>query len=241
MIRIEFKLLQSRKLLLPASVLLFAIVLLAFVSYWTGAEQKQLEGTVLASFIAIRATQSSIIALFFLFWMMQFTIHLQNSGYYKMLLLFGWQRKKLFLYSIFQIAIYALLFMLINFVGFAILSVFYGTNPLQLVFNTNINALLSQFFYLFLTGVFAVTLGTLKSNYVMVLPIFIYWILEGWLKSILKRKFELEIGNYFPLQASKQIISENLLNYTQMMFVGIYVFLFLGLLHYSLQRKMYLT
>lgn len=239
MIGIELKLLKSKKLILPVTILLIALLLLAFASYWTGAERKQLEGTSLAGFLAIQASQSGIIALFFLFWILQFSIHLQNSGFYKMLLLFGWQREKLFVFTIFQVAFNALLLMLLNYVSYSLLSLFYGTNPFQLLINSDVNALLAQYFYLILIGVFAMTLGSLKASYVMILPVFVYWTLEGWLSSILKKKLELEIGDFLPLQAIRQIVSESLLSPIQSLFIGFYVILFLFILHFSIQRKMF--
>ncbi len=239
MFRTELKLIKSRKLIIPASILLLALLFLAFFACWSGADKKQLEGVALASFLAIRATQSGTIALFFLFWMLQFSIQLQNSGFYKMLLLFGWQRKQLFLYTIFQIAIYAFLLMLLNFVAFSLLSLFYNTNPLQLLVNSNINALLSQYFHLLIIGLLAVVLSFLKANYVLILPVFIYWILEGWLNSLLNKKFELDFSGFFPLQASRQIISENLLSPMQIAIIGFYTLVFILILHFSIQKKMF--
>ncbi len=240
MFRTELKLIKSRKLILPASILLLALLFQAFFAYWSGAENKQLEGAALASFLAIRATQSGITALFFLFWMLQYSIHLQNSGYYKMLLLFGWQRRQLFLYTIFQIGLYAFLLILLNFVAFSLLSVFYGIHPLQLLVNSDINSLLSQYFYLLIIGLLAVVLSFLKANYVLILPVFIYWILEGWLNSLLKKKFEMNFGDFLPLQATRQIISENLLNPSQIVLIGLYALIFVLILSFSIDKKMFL-
>ena len=239
MFRIELKLLNSRKLILPAFILLLALLFLSFFAYWTGAEKKQLEGTALASFLAIRGTQSGTVALFFLFWMLQFSIHLQNSGFYKMLLLLGWQRRQLFLYTIFQIGLYAFGVMLLNFIAFSLLSVFYGTNPLQLLLNSDISALLSLYFYLFLIGLLALAMSFLKANYILILPVFLYWILEGWLNSLLTKKFELDLGGFFPLQSTRQIISENLLNPQQIACIGFYALAFVFILHFSVQKKMF--
>ena len=100
MITIEIKLLKSKKQVLPAAILLLALLFMAFVDYWVGAEQKQLAGKELAEFISIRASQATLPALFFIFWMLQRTIHLVNIGYYKMLLVMGWARYKLFIYSL---------------------------------------------------------------------------------------------------------------------------------------------
>lgn len=239
MFGIELKLIKTRKLILPASILLLALLLLAFFVYWTGADKKQLEGAQLAIFLAIQTTHSSTIALFFLFWMLQYSIHLQNSGFYKMLLLLGWQRKQLLLYTIFQILIYAFLLQLLNFAAFSLLSFFYGTHPLQLLLNSNISALFSQYLYLVAIGLFALTLSFLKANHVLILPVFIYWILEGWLNNILVKKFELDFGNVFPLQATQQIISENLLDTTQIAVISFYFILFVFGLHFSVQRKIF--
>lgn len=237
MFTIELKLIKSRKLILPASILLLALLFLAFFACWNGAEKKQLERAALASFLVIQATQSGTIALFFLFWMLQFSIHLQNSGFYKMLLLLGWQRQQLFLYTIFQIGLYAFMIMLLNFIAFSLLSVFYTTNPLQLLVNSDINALLSQYFYLFIIGLLALAISFLKANYVLILPVFIYWILEGWLNSLLTKKFETDFGHFLPLHAIRQIIAENLLNSWQIASIGFFTLAFVFVLHFSVQKK----
>ncbi len=239
MLQIEIKLLKSKKFILPAAILMLVMLFMAFINYWGGAKSKELEGAALAAFVSTRATQSIILALFFLFWMLQFSIHLQNTGFYKMLLLFGWQRKKLFIYSIFQIGLYAVLLMLLNYLCFALLSFFYGTNPFQLIINSEINSLLSQYFYLFAVGLFAVVVGSVWPNYILVLPIFIYWIFEGWINNFLVKRFEVSFGSYFPLQSVQQIISENLLSPSQILTIGIYVSLLFMFLHLSIQKKMF--
>ncbi len=239
MLQIEIKLLKSKKFILPAAILMLAMLFTSFLYYWVGSKQKELEGAALAAFVSVRGMQSTTLALFFLFWMLQFTIHLQNTGFYKMLLLFGWQRNKIFVYNLFQIGIYAVLLMLLNYLCFALFSFFYGTNPFQLIFNSDINGLLSQYFYLFAIGLFGVVVGSVWSNYILILPFFIYWLFEGWLNSLLNKRFELSLGEKFPLQSIHQIISENLLNFSQILTIGIYVSLFFMLLHLSIQKKMF--
>lgn len=239
MLQIEIKLLKSKRFILPAVILFLVLLFLAFTNYWVGAKSKELEGANLAAFVSSKATQSTILALFFLFWMLQFSIHLQNSGFYKMLIIFGWSRKKLFIYNIFQIGLYALLLMLLNYLCFAVLSFFYGTNPVQLIFNSEINGLLSQYFYLFAIGLFAVFVGYVWPNYILILPVFIYWLFEGWINNLLVKRFELDFGKYFPLQSTQQIISETILNYSQILTIGIYASLLFVFLNLSIQKKMF--
>lgn len=239
MLQIEIKLLNSKKFILPLAVLMLVMLFMAFINYWGGAKSKELEGTALAAFVSTRATQSTILALFFLFWMLQFSIHLQVSGFNKMLLLFGWSRKQLFKYSIFQIGLYAALIMLINYLCFALLSFFYGTNPFQLILNSEINSLLSQFLYLFAIGLFALVVGYVWPNYILVLPIFIYWIFENWVNNLLVKRYEMNFGDYFPLQSLQQIISENLLSLSQILTIGIYVSLLFLFLYLSILKKMF--
>nr|WP_319512564.1 hypothetical protein [uncultured Draconibacterium sp.] len=239
MITIELKLLKSKKQILPAAVLVIALLFLAFIEYWFVAGQKQLEGTDLASFVSIRASQSALPALFFIFWVLQRCIHLINTGYYKMLLLAGWPRYKVFFYSIVQICLYALSFMLLNFICYAILSFFRGTNPFQLLFQTDYNALLSQFLYLTATGFIALALAFLRPNPVMALPVLVYWLLEGWLAGFIHRKLESDAELFLPLQAFKQIISENLLNTQQTILIAIYALVALLVLHFSIQKRMF--
>ncbi|WP_321345659.1 hypothetical protein [uncultured Draconibacterium sp.] len=239
MITIELKLLKSKKQILPAAVLMIALLFLAFIEYWFIAGQKQLEATDLASFVSIRASQSTLAALFFIFWMLQLSIHLINAGYYKMLLLAGWPRHKVFFYSIVQICLYVLSFMLLNFICYSIFSFFRGTNPFQLLFQTDYNALLSQFLYLTATGFIALALAFLRPNPVMALPVLIYWLLEGWLAGFIHRKLESDTELFLPLQAFKQIISENLLNTQQTILIAIYALVALLVLHFSIQKRMF--
>ena len=239
MIQIELKLFRNRKQLLPAIVLLLALLFLAFVDYWVGAGQKQLEGKRLAEFISIQASQSTLPALFFIFWVLQRSVHLINTGYYKMLLLAGWPRHKLFFYGIVQVCMYALVFMLLNFVCYSLLGFFYGTNPFRLIFNTDYNALISQFLYLSATGFIALALAFLRPTPLLVLPVLVYWLLEGWLVNFIHRKLESDAGEFLPLQAVKTIISENLLNTQQTLLIAGYSLLFLLVLHFSIQKRIF--
>lgn len=239
MLSIELKLFKNKKQILPATVLLLALFFLAFLNYWYGAGKKQLDGAALAEFISIQASQSTLPALFFIFWVLQRSIHLINSGYYKMLLLLGWPRHKLFFYTILQVGVYAFSFMLLNFICYASLSFFKGTNPLQLILNTDYNALISQFLYLAATGFIALAIAFARPNPVMALPILVYWLLEGWLVHFIHRKTESAAGDFLPLQACKQIISENLLGTKQVLLVAGYTFIFLIILHFSIQKRMF--
>jgi len=239
MISIEIKLFKNKKQILPAAVLMLALLFLAFIDYWFGAGNKQLKGAELAEFVSIRGSQSALPALFFIFWVLQRTVHLINTGYYKMLLVNGWPRHKLFLYNILQVGLYALSFMLLNFICYAVLSFFYGTNPLQLLLNTDYNALMSQFLYLTAAGFIALTIAFLHPSPVMALPVLVYWLLEGWIVNLIHRKLESEAGNFLPLQAVKQIISENLLRTPQIAMITVYTLLFLIILHFSIQKRMF--
>ncbi len=230
---------KSKKQVLPAAVLMLALFFLAFIDYWYGNSQKQLEGAALAEFISIRASQSTLPALFFIFWVLQRSVHLLNSGYYKMLLLAGWRRHKVFFYSIVQVALYALSFMLLNFFCYAALSFFRETNPFQLLFHTDYNALISQFLYLVATGFVALTLAFLRPNPVMALPVLVYWLLEGWMVDFIHRKLESNAGHFFPLRSIKEIISENLLHTQQIMLIATYTLIVLLLLHFSIQKRMF--
>lgn len=239
MISIELKLLKSKKQLLPATVLMLALLFLALIEYWYVAGPKELDGASLAEFVSIRASQSTLPALFFIFWVLQRSIHLLNSGYYKMLLLAGWPRHKVFFYSILQTVIYALSFMMLNFICYAVLGFFNGTNPFQLLFYTDYNALMSQFLYLSATGFIALALAFLWPNAVIALPVLVYWLLEGWLASFIHRKLESNAGQFLPLQSIKEIISENLLNTQQTLLICIYTLITLLLLHFSIQKRMF--
>ena len=239
MISIELKLLKSKKQLLPAAVLMLALLFLAFIEYWYIASPKQLESPDLAAFVSIQASQSTLPALFFIFWVLQRSIHLLNSGYYKMLLLAGWPRHKVFFYSILQVVIYAISFMILNFVCYAVLGLFNGTNPFQLLFYTDYNAMVSQFLYLSATGFIALALAFLRPNAVMALPVLVYWLLEGWLANFIHRKLESNTGQFLPLQTVKEIISENLLNTQQTLLIGFYTLVVLLLLHFSIQKRMF--
>jgi len=239
MISIEIKLLKSKQQVLPLVILIFVLLFMAFVDFWIGTKQNQLAGAELAGFISIRASQSTLPALFFIFWVLQRTTHLINTGYYKMLLTMGWPRHKLFIYNIFQVVFHSLIYMLLNFICYAALSFFNNTNPLLLIFHTDYNSIFSQFLYLAITGFVAITISFLRPNSVMSLPILVYWILEGWLVGFIQRKLESNAEDFFPLQAMKQIISENLLGTQQIILIAGYTLLFLLALHFSIQKRMF--
>ena len=134
---------------------------------------------------------------------------------------------------------YAILFMLLNFVCYTPLSFFYGTNPFQLLFHTDYNALISQFLYLAATGFAALTVAFLRPNPVMVLPVLVYWIFEGWMADFIYQKLESNAGYFFPLQSLKEIISDNILHSQQTVLIVIYTLVVLLLLHFSIQKRMF--
>lgn len=239
MISIEIKLLKSKQQVLPVSILMLALFFMAFVDFWIGTKQNQLAGKALAGFISIRASQATLPGLFFIFWMLQRIIHLVNTGYYKMLLVMGWARHKLFIYSLLQVCFYAFLFLLLYFICYSMLSFFNETNPIQLLLNTDYNAVFSQFLFLSATGIIALTVAFLRPNPVLALPVLVYWMLEGWLVGFIQHKLESNAGDFFPLKAMKQIISENLLSTQQVFLVAGFTLLFLLALHFSIQKRMF--
>ncbi len=239
MIEFEIKLFRNKKHFLPVAVVLLALMFLAFLNYWFGFGNKQLKGAALAEFVSIRASQSTLPALFFIFWVLQRTIHLINTGYYKMFLMLGWPRHKVFLYSTFQVVLHAILFLLLNFVCYAGLSFFNGTNPFQLLFNTDYNALFSQLLYLLAVGFIALSIAFLRPSSVMALPVLVYWLLESWLSSFIHRKLESDAGNFLPFQAVEQLISENILVPSQILIIATYLLFFILLLHFSVQKRMF--
>lgn len=237
MIQIEHKLLKSKRFIIPALTLLLVMALLAFFSFWFGAVNKQLEGAQLAKYIAGNASQSSMLGLFFLFWMLQLSIHLSNSGFYKMLLVLGWSRSKLYLYALLQLIFYIGIYLLLNFLVYAMLGLFYGINPFQLVANSSLCALINQFLFLGLLGLLGLIIGFFRPNQVMVLPVLIYWMFEGWLSSFLLKKMAFEGGEYFPLQAIKLLIGENLLTVPRQIVIAVYAVAGIFLFHRIIQKQ----
>jgi len=239
MFTIELSLANKKKLILPLVVLSLAMFFLAYIDFWYGAGQKKLTGNELAAYLSGKAFQSASLALFFIFWMLQMHIQHTLTGFYKMLLVFGWSREKLFLYQLFQDCIYAAAFMLLNFFCYAVWGIFYAVYPWNLIFQTDINALLSQFMYLLLVGAFAMLIGSIRTSYVMVLPVFIYWLLEGWFGNYLNRQLESSIGNFFPLKAMSLLVGDSLLGLIQLTTIACYSLIIIFLLHLSIQKKMF--
>lgn len=237
MIKIEFKLLQSKRFIIPAIALLLVMALLAFFDYWFAVGNKQLEGAQLAQHIATRATQTTMLGLFFIFWMLQLSIHLNASGFYKMLLNFGWSRTKIFQYALVQLAFYAAVYMLLNFFVYAILGLFYGTNPFLLLANTSICTLINQYLFLCMMGILGLIIGFFRPNHVTILPVLIYWLFEGWFSHFLLKKLEFEGGQFFPLQAVKRLIGENLLSSVQQMVIAAYAVVFIFLFNRIIQQR----
>ncbi len=239
MFAIELSLVKKKKLILPFVVLSLAMFFMAYIDFWYGAGQKQLTGNELAAYLSGKAFQSASVALFFTFWMLQMHIQHTLNGFYKMLLVFGWSREKLFLYQLFQDCLYAAAFMALNFLCYVVWGLFYTVYPWNLIFQTDINALLSQFIYLLMVGAFAMLIGSIRTSYVMVLPVFIYWLLEGWFGSYLKHQMESSIGDFFPLKAMSLLVADHLLGYVQLTTISFYSFTILISLHLAIQRKMF--
>lgn len=237
MIQIELKLLKSKRFIIPVIALLLVMALLAFFDYWFGYGDKQLKGAQLAQYIATNATQSTMLGLFFIFWMLQLSIHLNASGFYKMLLTLGWSRSKLYLYALMQLAFYSLIYLLLNFLVYSILGLFYGTNPLLLIANTSVCALINQFLFLCMMGLLGMIIGFFRPNHVMVLPVLIYWLFEGWLSHFLLKKLEFKGGKFLPLQASKLLIGENLLGISQQFVIAVYAIVYIFLFNQIIQKR----
>lgn len=239
MFTIEFSLANKKKLILPIVVLSLAMFFVAYIDFWYGTGQKKLTGNELAVFLSGRAFQSSSLALFFIFWMLQMHIQHTLTGFYKMLLVFGWSREKLFLYQLFQDCLFAAAFMILNFLCYSAWGIFYSVCPWNLIIQADFNALVSQFLYLLLVGAFAMLIGSIRTSYVMVLPVFIYWLLEGWFGSYLKHQLESSIGDFFPLKAMSLLVADNLLGFAQLGSIAFYSLTILLLLHLCIQKKMF--
>jgi len=239
MFAIELSLVKKKKLILPFVVLLLAMFFMVYIDFWYGAGQKQLTGNELAAYLSGKAFQSASVALFFIFWMLQMHIQHTLTGFYKMLLVFGWSREKLFLYQLFQDCLYAAAFMALNFLCYVVWGLFYTVYPWNLIFQTDINALLSQFMYLLMVGAFAILIGSIRTSYVMILPVFIYWLLEGWFGSYLKHQLESSIGDFFPLKAMNLLVADNVLGIIQLGIIAFYSLIILLLLYLSIQKKMF--
>lgn len=106
--------------------------------------------------------------------------------------------------------------------------------------NTDFNAMFAQYFYLFMVGSLGVAIAFLRPGYVMLLPVFIYWLIEGWAGSYLQKKMESSVGDYFPLQAMKQLVGENLLGTTQIGIIAFYALAVFIILNSTIQKKMFL-
>lgn len=239
MFAIELILATKKKLILPFVVLSLAMFFMAYIDFWYGAGQKQLTGNDLAAYLSGKAFQSASLALFFIFWMLQLQIQHTLTGFYEMLLVFGWSREKLFLYQLLQDCLYVAAFMALNFLCYAVWGIFYAVFPWNLIFQTDINALLSQFLYLLLVGAFAMLIGSVRTSYVMVLPVFIYWLLEGWFGNYLKHQLESSVGDFLPLKAMSLLVADNLLGFAQLGAIAFYSIAILFLLHLSIQKKMF--
>lgn len=239
MFAIELSLVRKKKLILPFVVLSLAMFFMTYIDFWYGAGQKRLTGNELAVYLSGKAFQSASVALFFIFWMLQMHIQHTLTGFYKMLLVFGWSREKLFLYQLFQDGLSAAAFMALNFLCYAVWGLFYSVYPWSLIFQADFNALLSQFLYLVLIGSFAMLIGSIRTSYVMVLPVFIYWLLEGWFGSYLKHQMESSIGDFFPLKAMSLLVADNVLGFIQLGIIALYSLAILLLLHLSIQKKMF--
>ncbi len=238
--KIELKLLRSRKIILPFVMVFIVMSFIAFISFWIGNKQKAFEGDELASYVSTQVFHSKELAFFFLIWMIQHSVHLNKSGFYKCLLVFGWTRDKLYSYFLFQVGFNAFLFMLMNYICNSWLSFFYSINPIQLASQTNFFEISSQFLYFFLIGNFGIFIGSLYQNYVILLPVLIYWMLEFWISSFLKNKFELTIGEFLPLQSVHQLIGENYLSSVSILPIAVYsIIIFFGLSLHT-QKRMFI-
>lgn len=235
MIKQEIHLLRSRRIIIPIVVLSVAFLMLATFSYWRSS--KLVVDHEIASLVSNSAFQSTTMALFFMIWILQATIHLISCGYYRMMFTFGKSRTQLFAYVIKQVVLYVLLFMILNFVIYAIVGLFKGLAPWVLIINSDINALISQFLFLFLSGIIAVCIGFVRTNHALILPFVIYWFLEGWIAGLIKKKMEVDVGRFFPLRISKQIISDQFLTPLNLTLIALISLFLLVSLNYIIQRK----
>jgi hypothetical protein len=237
MLKLELKLLKSKRLIIPAIALMLVMSLLAFLNYWIGVDTKQLENTQLARFLATNASQSTLVGLFFILWTTQIAVHLNVSGFYKMLLTFGWTRQKLFLYALWQLLFYSFIYMFFNYCVYSFVGLFFRINPFLLLVNTSVCALINQFLFFYVMGLLGLILGFYRSSNVMILPVLIYWMFEGWGSHFLHKRLEFEGVQFFPLKSLKLLVGENILGATQLTVVAVYSVLYIFLFSQIVEKR----
>lgn len=232
----DYYLLKSWRTGIIFLVLFALFFFISLLQLWSGSND-QLVGKQLAQYIGNRAMTSTLTGLFFTLFIIQRVSHLNNTGYYRGLLVFGMSRFNLFLYGQVQIFFYLLLFLFTNFAAASAAGIFFGIWPWQLMLHLNHNSLLVLGLFLFALGNLGLLISFYKPGNIMVLPFLFYWLIESWLVGYANKKLNTELFDYAPLSSFKLIIGDALLNTSALIIISIYMCCTLYLLQQTILKK----
>nr|WP_321406770.1 hypothetical protein [uncultured Carboxylicivirga sp.] len=179
---------------------------------------------------------SGLIALFYTIWILQHYIHLYRSGYYKMLLAFGFSRHQLYIYQLIQNLLFVIGFLAVMFLATSISGIAKGILPWEVLATTPLTSVVSYFLLLLALGQVAALLSTIRWNHMLLLPVLFYWFFESWLVYLIT-KHNPDWIHFLPIDSLKQIVGNQVLTINQGLIIAFYMAFVFHLLYHNLQRR----
>ena len=232
----ELRLFKGWRTAVPLMFMGILMFFPALLTAWSGSNDG-LSGVDLAQHICTKSMMASLPGLFFSLWIIQYVSHLNNTGYYRSLLIFGLSRNALFVYNQVQILLYLLGFLSINFLGASMAGFIFGAMPWQLISQLDFNSLLAQILFLFGIGNLASLISFKKPSHLIVLVFLFYWFLESWFAGYAGRQWGIEEFLFLPFSTFKLIIGGSVLTITQLIAIGIFGSATLILHHQTILKK----
>ena len=233
MLQFEISFLKGKRFLLPFFSLMLIISLLSLLTLLTSNTNDIYQ---LAQKASSSMLGSGLIALFYTIWILQHYIHLYISGYYKMLMAFGYNRHQLFTYQLVQTIIYVIIFLIVMLLSTSLTAIFKGIMPWQIIASTSYTSVVLYFLLLLILGQLAALLSSCSKNHMLLLPVLFYWFFENWIQYLLTKQTP-DLIHFLPIDSLKQMIGDQVLTISQSTIICTYVALIFHLLYYKLQKQ----
>nr|WP_319400579.1 hypothetical protein [uncultured Carboxylicivirga sp.] len=233
LLKYESNFIKGKRFVVPFISLLLIIGLMALLTFITSEVN---DPNQLAEKAVSKILNSSLIALFYLVWLLQHYVHLYRSGYYKMLLAFGFNRHRLFVYQLIQTLVYTFIFLSVMWFATCISGIFMGIMPWLVISSTSFTSVISYFLYLMVLGQIAALLASTRKNHMLILPVLFYWFFESWVNYLITKQ-NADLFHFLPLDCLKQIIGNEILTITQSLIICGYTALLFHLLYFKLQKR----
>jgi len=233
MLQFEMSFLKGKRFFLPFFSLMLIISLLSLLTLLTSNTNDIYQ---LAQKASSSMLSSGLIALFYTTWILQHYIHLYRSGYFKMLVAFGYNRHQLFTYQLVQTTIYVIIFLIVMLLATSLTAIFKGIMPWQIITSTSYTSVVLYFLLLLILGQLAALLSSSRKNHMLLIPVLFYWFFESWIQYLLSKQSP-DLIHFLPLDSLKQMIGNQVLTISQSIIICLYAGLIIHLLYYSLQKQ----